>query len=145
MGPLENYIDRDAAVWPGLFRTTVDEMYVPYIMPQENGNRTRVEFAAFRPGEGAGLLVTAPGGMEFSASRYSVDQLWRAKHTCDLTPESVIYLNIDLRQRGVGTGSCGPDTREAYRIAPGRYQFSILLAGLPEKADAAKLARSLVN
>lgn len=145
LGPQENYIDRDAAVWPGLFRTTVDEMYVPYIMPQENGNRTRVEFAAFRPGEGAGLLVTAPGGMEFSASRYSVDQLWRAKHTCDLTPESVIYLNIDLRQRGVGTGSCGPDTREAYRIAPGRYQFSILLAGLPEKADAAKLARSLVN
>lgn len=145
LGPLENYIDRVCAAWPGRFHTTVDDMYVPYIMPQENGNRTGVDFAAFRPASGPGLLVAAPGRMEFSALRYSVDQLWRARHTCDLTPESVITLNVDLVQRGVGTGSCGPDTLSAYRIAPGRYRFAILLAALPEQADAAGLARALMN
>ena len=143
-GPRENYIDRDAAAWPGRFRTTVDEMYVPYILPQANGNRTGVEFAAFRPEQGTGLLVTAPGGMEFSVSRFSEEQLYRARHTNELTPESVIYLHCDLRQRGVGTGSCGPDTLDAYKIHPGRREFVIRLAPLPEKADAALLARQLL-
>ncbi len=140
-GPLENYTDRDAAAWPGRFQTTVDEMYVPYILPQANGNRTAVEFAAFRPEHGTGLLVSAPGRMEFSVSRFSEEQLYRACHTNELEPEGVIHLHCDLRQRGVGTASCGPDTLSAYRIHPGRREFVIRLAALPEDADAAFLSR----
>ncbi len=128
-GPFENYIDRDAAAQLGLYSDTVDNMHVPYIMPQANGNRTQVEFAAFRaPGKGPGILVTAPGKMEFSVSRFSEAQLFAAKHTVDLTPEKVIYLHLDLRQRGVGTRSCGPDTLPQYKITPGRHTFTFTLA-----------------
>ncbi len=45
-GPQESYIDRKAGVPVGLYQGTVDEQYVPYIMPQENGNKTDVRWAA---------------------------------------------------------------------------------------------------
>jgi len=37
------------------------------------------------------------------------------------------YLNIDYKQRGLGTASCGPDTLEKYRIKPGTYRFRFRL------------------
>jgi len=144
-GPFENYCDRRAAVWPGLFRTTVDEMYVPYIMPQENGNRTNVEFAAFREGaDGPGLLITAPGTMEFSALPYSIDQLWRKLHAGELEKEDGVFVNLDCRQRGLGTATCGPDVRPEYEIRPGRYRFVLLLAALEAGEKAAESARKLL-
>ena len=143
-GPWENYSDRKAACYPGKFNTTVKEMYVPYIMPQENGNRTEVEYAAFRKGKaGAGLLIGAPGTMEFSALHYSIDQLWNALHTCELKEENGVFVNCDCRQRGLGTATCGPDVRREYEIQPGRYRFVLRLAALEENADAAEMARRI--
>ncbi len=131
-GPWENYRDRCAGVWQGHFKTTVDELYTPYIMPQANGNRTGVRAVACRPTRGTGLLVFTARMMEFTASRYSDEQLWRARHTCDLQPEDSICLHLDVRQRGLGTGSCGPDTLPEYRIMPGRWQFVLYFAPMPE-------------
>ncbi len=145
LGPFENYCDRRAGVWPDLFRTTADEMYVPYIMPQENGNRTNVEFAAFREGpDGPGLLVTAPGTMEFSALPYSVDQLWRKLHAGELEKEEGVFVNLDCRQRGLGTATCGPDVRPEYEIRPGRYRFVLLFTALEAGERAAESARKLL-
>ncbi len=144
-GPLENYIDRDAASYLGYFKTTVDEMYVPYVMPQSNGNRTQTEYVAMRSGQtGAGLLVVAPAGMEFSTSRWSEEAIYAAKHTIDLADENVVYLHLDVRNRGIGTGSCGPDTLDEYKIRPGRYQFNLILAGLDQDTCAREVARKLV-
>jgi hypothetical protein len=120
-------------------------MYVPYIMPQENGNRTDVEFVGFRNSDGNGLLIAAPGGMQFSALPYSVLDLWESKHTCDLTEGESIYLNIDLFQRGLGTGSCGPITRPEYRVNPGRYKFSLLFAPISKDEDTTETARAILN
>ena len=143
-GPQENYIDRDACCRPGRFKTTVDDMYVPYILPQANGNRTAVEFAAFRQNDGKGLLVAAPAGMEFSVSRYSEKQLFAAKHTNELEKEACIQLHCDLRQRGVGTGSCGPDTLPEYRVYPGMHQFVVRLAAVNADDDTAEKARQIL-
>ena len=63
--------------------------------------------------------------MEFSALRYSEDQLTEARHTVDLKDNGKIYVHLDLRQRGLGTASCGPDTLEEYRIQPGRRTFTL--------------------
>ena len=74
LGPRENYRDRDAAAYESVFSDTVDGMFTPYIMPQSNGNRTRVLYAAFRDVDGQGLLVVAPKRMEFSISRYAQEE-----------------------------------------------------------------------
>ena len=146
LGPRENYCDRKACCYPGKFRTTAEEMFVPYIMPQENGNHMNVEYAAFRSGTpGTGLLIAAPGTMEFSALRYSIDQLWRTLHAGELHEEDGVFVNCDCRQRGVGTATCGPDVRLEYEINPGRYRFVLRLAALEENADAALLARTIMQ
>ncbi|MBR2872147.1 MAG: DUF4981 domain-containing protein [Lentisphaeria bacterium] len=143
-GPWENYADRKSSAYLSKFRTSAEDMFVPYIMPQENGNRTEVEYAAFREGyEGPGLLIAAPGTMEFSALRYSVEQLWKTLHSGELREEDGVFVNCDCRQRGLGTATCGPDVRKEYEIQPGRYRFVLRLAGLDKEADAALLARQI--
>ncbi len=126
-GPFENYLDRDAGATAGRYRTTPDEMYTPYIMPQTCGNRTQVREAELLDETGFGLRVEAPGLIEFGALRYSEEQLFAAYHTNELKDSGSIHVRLDLRQRGVGTATCGPDTLPEYRINPGRYRFAIKL------------------
>ena len=83
--------------------------------------------------------------MEFSALPYSVCDLWEAKHTCDLEEGESIYLNIDLFQRGLGTGSCGPITRPEYQIHGGRYKMTLLFAPVKSGDDTAQTARDILN
>jgi len=59
--------------------------------------------------------------------RYSEEQLFAAYHTNELKDSGAIHVRLDLRQRGVGTATCGPDTLPEYRINPGRYRFAIKL------------------
>jgi beta-galactosidase len=131
-GPFENYIDRDAAAKFGCYTTTPEEMYTPYIMPQSSGNRTGVVKAELHNGQ-TGLRITAPCGMEFGATPYAEFDLYDAMHTCELKDSGKIYVRLDLRQRGVGTASCGPDTREDYKIKPGRRNFTVYLEGFEVK------------
>ena len=131
-GPFENYIDRDAAAKFGCYTTTPEEMYTPYIMPQSSGNRTGVVKAELH-NDKTGLRITAPCGMEFGATPYAEFDLYDAMHTFELKDSGKIYVRLDLRQRGVGTASCGPDTREDYKIKPGRRNFTIYLEGFEVK------------
>jgi beta-galactosidase len=145
LGPHENYIDRKSGAWTGHFASSINDMYVPYIMPQENGNRTEVRWASITDNNGNGLLIAAPEMMEVSISRFSVDQMYKARHTCELEPEDKVFLHLDYQQRGLGTGSCGPATLEQYRIMPGTYRFRYLIAPLNKAQDADSLYLNLLN
>ncbi|MBV8141695.1 MAG: DUF4981 domain-containing protein, partial [Verrucomicrobia bacterium] len=128
-GPFENYGDRKRAALVDLYESTVMEQYVPYIMPQEHGNHTDVRWLSLSC-EKARLLVEAAGPMEFSASHYTAQDLDAAYHTYDLHPRAEVILNLDYRQRGLGTESCGPGPLEQYKIRPGRYSWSYRLRPL---------------
>ncbi len=140
-GPHENYIDRNVGAAIGRYRMTVDAMYVPYILPQENGNRTDVRWAALTDSRGAGLLVCGLPTLEFTASHYDIENLTRAVHTCDLVRREELFLHVDLRQRGLGGASCGPDTLPQYRVEPGVYEWGFRLLPLRAGTDAGELAR----
>ncbi len=144
LGPFENYRDRDAAAYESVFRLSAEEMFVPYIMPQDNGNRTQVLFAACRDRAGNGLLIIAPERMEFSVSRYSCEALTGACHLAQLVPDGVLHVYCDVVQRGVGTSSCGPDTLERYRIAAGRYKMELLLLPLRPGDEVAQIAGAVL-
>ncbi len=57
-GPGEAYADSQLATRFGLYRQTVDELYTPYVFPQENGNRSDVSWVAFTNPGGTGLCAT---------------------------------------------------------------------------------------
>lgn len=123
-GPGESYDDRKAGMPIGLYRQTVAEQYVPYVVPQEHGNKVDVRWFELASDDGSRVRVSGVKPMSFSASHYTPRDLTDAYHTTDLVarPETVVCL--DVKQRGLGTASCGPDTLDKYKVRPGRYKFA---------------------
>lgn len=133
-GPQENYCDRKEGYPVGLYSGTVEEQHVPYIMPQENGNKTDIRWASLTDESGAGLLVCGIEGInplfETGVHNYTVEELSTARHTFDLKRRKDITLTVDWRQSGLGGASCGPQTLEQYLIKPEPVDFSIRLKPL---------------
>ena len=126
-GPHENHIDRNAGAPVGRYSGTVAGQYVPYILPQEHGNKSDVRWVELKNSEVA-LKFIADSQFEFSARHFSSADLFAVNHTCDLVPAKETVLSLDCIQRGVGTGSCGPQTMEKYCIVPGEHNFKYTIA-----------------
>jgi beta-galactosidase len=123
-GPWENYIDRKASAMIGHYTDTVTGQYLPYIMPQEHGQKTDVRWLTLTDAEGFGIQVVGNPTLEFSASHFTAEDLFSALHTIDLKPRNEVHLNLDHAQRGLGTASCGPDTLEQYRLLESEYNWA---------------------
>jgi beta-galactosidase len=131
-GPWENYSDRQAGALVGVYEGTVADQYVPYVMPQENGAKTGVRWLRLTDGGGRGVEVSGGNQFSFTASHYSADDLYAARHTTDLQPRAEVLLALDAAQRGLGTASCGPDTLEQYRLLEREYEFTYRLRPIGE-------------
>ncbi|MFA6715067.1 MAG: glycoside hydrolase family 2 TIM barrel-domain containing protein [Victivallaceae bacterium] len=145
LGPYENYVDRQAGVWFGQFQDTVSGMYVPYILPQENGARCRGSWVTVRGKDGSGIMVIAPETMQFTVSKFSAQQMYSARHTNELRAEECVYLYLDYGQRGLGTRSCGPDTMDKYKLKPGRYSLNLILRAIKPGEKPEDLYNSLIT
>jgi len=126
-GPHESYIDRQEGARVGVYGGTVDDQYQAYIVPQENGNKTDVRWAALSDADGVGLLAVGAPTMNCSAHHFSTENLSAARHTFELERQQEITLNLDYRQAGLGSASCGPGTRPEYLLHPEPVQYSIRL------------------
>ncbi len=131
-GPQENYSDRKTAAFVGNYSSTVTDQYVPYISPQENGNKTDTRWLSLKNSGNSGILFQASDLIGFSALHYSVQDLTRPKrdgfHTTDLVKRNEVFLNIDMEQMGVGgDNSWGALTHANYSIPfrPCYYSFII--------------------
>jgi beta-galactosidase/beta-glucuronidase len=124
-GPHENYIDRKESAKIGVYRGLVEEQYVPYIFPQENGNKSDVRWATFTNLQGSGLMTLGLPSFNFSAHYYTTQDLDQAKHTYELIRRSFITLNLDAAQGGLGSNSCGPRPLDQYLLQPEDRQFYI--------------------
>ena len=139
-GPGESYVDTKQAGRFGLYAMPVDDLYTPYIMPQENGNRSDVRWVSLTDKRGKGFLAVGLPAINFSAHRFTTMDLENAKHTYDLTPGHEITLNLDYRHNGIGTASCGPGPWPQYLLHPEEFTFGILLR--PFSVDAMSAAES---
>ena len=144
-GPHENYWDRKEGAQIGVYSMTVDDLYVPYIKPQENGNRTDVRWVSFTNSSGIGLLFVGMPLMEFSAHHYTTEDFEKAKHTHELKRRKDITLNIDYRQSGLGGGSCGPDTLPKYLVKPKHTHFSVRLKPISSIESAMELSKQRIK
>ncbi len=132
LGPHENHVDRQAAARLGRWRSTVAGLGVDYVMPQQNGHREQVRWLELIGPRGTKIRCAAmaePFG--FTASHYRVNDLYGAMHWDELVPRPETVLHLDGFHRGVGTGSCGPDTLEQYRWSRRRAKFAVRLEVLP--------------
>ena len=130
-GPWENYSDRKVSAFIDLYKSKVKDQYVPYIRPQENGNKTNVRWAALTNNDGNGLLIVAnntkqglgitalhmlnedfdaTAGLQYDKKQKvdkkyqlkGIPELNKRKHINDIEERDLVQLNIDLAQRGLG-------------------------------------------
>jgi len=124
-GPGESYVDSKEANPFGIYRKSVDELYTPYVRPQENGNRTDVRWVALTDKKGIGVLFVGMPAINFSAHRFEPEDFEKARHTSELVPRDYIVLNIDYKHNGLGSASCGPAPLEKYLLYPQDFEFSV--------------------
>ena len=128
-GPHENYRDRKASAKVGRYRSTAEQLYVPYVPVQANGNRSGVHWLEVTDLEGTGLKIQRltrstrgyasyfPKGrkrgftdlpdFEFTAIPYTEQEQEAADHSKDLPgfgkePDKVV-LSIDSEHAGVAS------------------------------------------
>lgn len=72
-GPEENYIDRNHGTMVGLYQSTAEALYFPYVRPQENGHHTDTRWLSLTDNKGKGLLIKAHSTFGFNALRNSIE------------------------------------------------------------------------
>jgi beta-galactosidase len=123
-GPWENYPDRKESADFGLWTSSVAEQYVPYVRPQENGNKEDVRRLLLTGGGECGLEITAlDRPFAFSALHFTAADLTAAKHSDELKPRAETILSLDAGQCGLGNSSCGPGVLARYSLSPAQTYF----------------------
>ena len=143
-GPGENYPDSLRANPVGHYRATVDDMFTPYVMPQDCANREGTRWVALRSSHGDGVLVTRPADaasnpFSFSAWPYSCEAIDNAKHVYDLVKGDTVTVNINDQLLGLGSNSWGSEVLDSYRTRFESFSFEVSLRPL----TSADLAQAL--
>lgn len=128
-GPHENYPDRKSSAHPGLYELHPLDESLPYVMPQEFGLRCDCRSLELHFRRQL-VRLDFPGPLAFSALPYRAADLTAAFHGAELKRRRHAVLTLDAAHRGVGTGSCGPDTLEAYRIRRRVHEWTTVLSVL---------------
>jgi beta-galactosidase len=108
-GPGENYSDRNRSTFVGEYATTADDMYYPYVRPQECGHRTDVRRLNLTDANGHGLQITADSLFEFNALRNSIedfdgeeatnrDYQWYDRNPKELQHDTATVVNSRARR-----------------------------------------------
>ncbi|MEU8576581.1 glycoside hydrolase family 2 TIM barrel-domain containing protein [Streptomyces asoensis] len=123
-GPWESYPDRSGGAPVGHHSAAVDELFTPYLRPQESGGRHGVRHFTLSAPDATGLAVALDEPRQVSVTRHRAEDLTAVAHHDELVPRAGCVVHLDAAHRGLGTASCGPDTFPSYLVAPGVHRWS---------------------
>jgi beta-galactosidase len=149
-GPHENYWDRKTSALVGVYKSTVRELFEPYISPQENGYRTDVRWVAFLNDKGTALLAVGLPLICFSALHYTNEDLTQQSrgtmHPTDLKERDFVFLNLDYKQMGVGgDDSWGARPHPQYTLPAQEYSYQFRLKPVMKKDDLMVISNEKFN
>ncbi len=80
-------------------------------------------------GEGLGVYGTSQTPtFSFNASHYTPMDLTLAAHDFELVPRRETVVQIDYKQAGIGSNSCGPTLAKEVSLLDKEYAYSFRLA-----------------
>ncbi|MEK3706830.1 glycoside hydrolase family 2 TIM barrel-domain containing protein [Paenibacillus sp. FSL R7-0198] len=126
-GPHDNYADRLTSARLGYYTGAVRDQFVPYLKPQECGNKTDVRFAEITSADGQlGLHVEATIPFEINALPWTPEELEANDHVYKLPQSTQTVARINYKQMGVGgDDSWGARTHAEYTLPANRaYHFT---------------------
>lgn len=124
-GPQENYPDRKSGYRVGIYSTTAEDMYEPYLMPQDYGLRTDTRWVRLTDGSGRGVEIGSDDMFNFNVHCFSTDNLTKAVYTYQLQRSDDLTLNIDYATSGVGDTSRG--INDGYKVYPEMYDRTMTI------------------
>lgn len=127
MGPYDSYIDMQHLDHMGVFTSTVDEQYTPYVFPQECGNHINVKWALVHDQLGRGMLFKGSPDFNFNALHYTSNDLDQAPYTTSLKRRDETIIHIDYKQTGIGSNSCGPGLFSKYQFNEKEFSYEFIL------------------
>lgn len=125
-GPQENYPGRKSGYKIGVYKTTVDEMYEPYLKPGDYGLRTDNRWVKMVNDEGQGLLFKVNELFNFNASPFSTENLTKSVYTYQLQRQDGITFNLDYASSGVGCSARG--VFRSYWVYPTMFEREIKIS-----------------
>ncbi|MFC4808685.1 glycoside hydrolase family 2 TIM barrel-domain containing protein [Paenibacillus sp. GCM10023250] len=133
-GPHESYWDRQHGAKLGRYAGTVAEQFVPYLRPQECGNKVGVRSAEIANGRGAALRIAGEPQFELNALPYTPQELEAHDHVYKLPASGKTVVRINHKQSGVGgDDSWGAKTHPEFVLHANRtYAFRFTLQGIAE-------------
>lgn len=123
-GPFENYPDRKSGAFLGVYRSRVQDEFFPYVMPQESGHHCDTRWVELTADDGRRIRFVFDRPLGFSALHHTPESVFAARRVTQLRPAAETFLTIDAAHRGLGTGSCGPDTLPDYLVGAGPHRWS---------------------
>jgi beta-galactosidase len=146
-GPHETHWDRKTGARIGQYQGTVDQQFVDYSRPQENGNKTDVRWAAIKSSKGVGLMVVGQPSLSVSVRHYTDADMEEAEHTYEMTRRPYVIFNCDYKQTGVGgDNSWGARPHDKYTLKPLPYGYKFVLRPFDgAKTDLMKLSKRRVD
>ena len=124
-GPQASYPDRKTGYKMGIWKSNMDEMYEPYLIPQDYGLRTDSRWVRLTDASGAGLEFTMDCPFAFNAYDCTTDNLTKAVYQYQLERGGDITLNLDYATSGVGCTARG--IFGAYRAYPAAYEHTLTI------------------
>jgi len=135
-GPHETYWDRKTGARIDVYEGTVDEQFVDYSKPQENGNKTDVRWVALMNNEGVGLLAVGQPLLSVSARHYTTLDMEWAAHKYEMDRKPYVIFNIDAKQTGVGgDNSWGARPHDWCTLWSKPYSYSYRLRPFASKEE----------
>ena len=134
-GPEETYADSRSAAVVGLHQRSVDSLQTPYPVPQENGNHVDVRWLELSGGGLPTLRIDGDPVIDFTARRWTSEQLAAADHPHQLVDSGQLWLNLDHGQQGVGSAACGPALPDRYLLPLQTYRFALEITPMPERTS----------
>ncbi|BBC31546.1 Beta-galactosidase [Streptomyces graminofaciens] len=128
-GPWESYPDRAVGAPVGHHSAAVDDLFTPYLRPQESGGRHGVRHFSLSGGEHT-VAVRLDEPRQVSVTRFRAEDLAAVAHHDELVPRPGCVVHLDAAHRGLGTASCGPDTASSYLVPSGVHRWSWTLRAL---------------
>lgn len=127
-GETESYEDLKNASKIGIYETTVTKNFEHYVKPQENSAHVDTRWMSVMNLIGHGLAaISTDKTFSFNCSHYTAKQVTETPHDYELVPIKETVVNIDYRNAGVGSNSCGPELNKKYTITENVIDFSFRL------------------
>ena len=133
LGPVATYVDR-ATELLGIYRQSVSDNWVEYSRPQENGYHVGTRWVELTDEEGRGLRFEGDEPLSFNATHYRQEAVQQANYSFQLVEQPETFLNIDLKQMGVGgydSWSRNALPQKSYRVPNQPMQLRYRITPIP--------------